>query len=266
MHTVIDRHRFGPWALVTGASSGIGAAFARQIAANGLNLVLVARRTHLLEELGQELERTFGIQYRVIPADLSYDDAVDDICKATGDLDIGLVISNAGTGAPVEFIRAEEDKLFEIIRLNALSHHRLAHYFGKKLAGRGRGGILFTGAMGASDGIPYMANESATKGFILSLGLALHDELKRYGVHLTVLITPPTDTPVLEKLGLRRDKLPMKPLSVERCVSKALRALNANRATVLPGRIYRILDALVPVSISRNMAGKMFAQAGRVGI
>jgi short-subunit dehydrogenase len=263
MRTTIDRGQFGPWALVTGASSGIGAEFARQLAGNGLNLVLVARRAHLLEGLGRQLQQASGIQYRVIQADLSIDSAVDMICEATEDLDIGVVISNAGTGAPAEFIQTEEEKLFEIIRLNALSHFRLVHYFGKRLAKRGRGGLLLTGAMGASGGIPYMANESATKGFILSLGLALHEEFRKYGVHLTVLITPPTDTPVIEKLGLRRDKLPMKLLPVELCVSKALTALVANRSTVLPGRLFRIMNALVPASVSRNMSGKMFAQGMR---
>src|SRR5579872_2873696 len=260
MGTIMDRGKFGPWAVVTGASSGIGAEFARQLAANGLNLVLVARRAQLLEELGRQLHGATGVQYRVIQADLSADSGVDDICDETEDLDIGLLISNAGTGAPAEFIQAQEEKLFEIIRLNALSHHRLVHYFGKRMAERDRGGgILLTGAMGASGGVPYMANESATKGFILSLGLALHEEFRKYDIHLTVLVTPPTDTPVLDILGLRRDKLPMKPLSVELCVSEALRALAANRSTVIPGRIFRIMNALVPASVSRNMSGKMFS-------
>jgi uncharacterized protein len=260
MGTSIDRNKFGPWAVVTGASSGIGAEFAKQLAASGLNVVLVARRAHLLEELGRQLHRTSGIQYRVIQADLSLDSGVDVICEGTEGLDIGLLISNAGTGAPCEFIQVEEEKLFDIIRLNALSHHRLVHYFGKRMAERGRGGgILLTGAMGASGGIPYMANESATKGFILSLGLALHEEFRKYDIHLTVLITPPTDTAVIEILGLRRDKMPMKPMPVESCVSEALGALIANRSTVIPGRIYRIMNALVPTSVSRNMAGKMFS-------
>lgn len=264
MATIIDRNRFGPWAIVTGASSGIGAEFARQLAASGLNLVLVARRTHLLEELGRQLHAAAGIQYRVIQADLSIDFAVDRICEMTEDLDIGLVISNAGTGAPTEFIQASEEKLMEIIRLNALSHHRLVHYFSKRLVKRGRGGgILLTGAMGAAGGIPFMANESASKGFILSLGLALHEEFRKYGIHLTVLETPPTDTPVLELLGLERDKLPMKPISVELCVSEALSALVANRPTVIPGRIYRILNAVIPASVSRKMSGKLFAKAKR---
>jgi short-subunit dehydrogenase len=259
MSTFIDR--FGPWALVTGASSGIGAEFARQLAARRMNLVLVARRATLLEELGMQLRQAFGIQYRVVQADLSLDSSVDRIGEATKDLDIGMVISNAGTGSPAEFLQAKEDQLLAIVRLNALSHFRLVHSFGKRLAGRGCGGILLTGAMGASGGTPYMANESATKGFILSLGLALHEEFRTYGVHLTVLVTPPTDTPVIDKLGLRRDKLPIKPISAEQCVREALTALIANRSTVIPGRIYRIMNAVVPVSVSRAMSAKMFAHA-----
>jgi hypothetical protein len=94
MTTNADRERFGPWALVTGASSGIGREFARQLAAAGLNTVLVARRLELLEEAGHAFAREFGVQYRAVQADLSDENFIGTIKEATQDLDIGLVVSN----------------------------------------------------------------------------------------------------------------------------------------------------------------------------
>src|SRR6266478_7276462 len=100
MQARVDSKRFGPWALITGASSGIGREFARQIAASHINVVLVARRQALLDALGTELSRDFGVKHRVVVADLSDEGFIAGLADATRDLDIGLVISNAGTGNP----------------------------------------------------------------------------------------------------------------------------------------------------------------------
>src|SRR5579862_1328295 len=100
----IDKNKFGPWAMVTGASSGIGKEFARQLAASGLNLVLVARRLALLEELGSQLANQYGIQYLAVGVDLTEPDVLDTIEAATQNLDVGLLISNAGTVVIGEFI------------------------------------------------------------------------------------------------------------------------------------------------------------------
>src|SRR5262245_48293671 len=103
----LDKHRFGPWAIVTGASSGIGEEFARQIAASGLNVVLIARRLPLLETLSSQLEREFHIQCRAVGVDLSDKDSFEHIEVATRDLDIGLLISNAGSTVYGDFLTLE---------------------------------------------------------------------------------------------------------------------------------------------------------------
>src|SRR6185436_6210962 len=149
--------------------------------------------------------KEFGIRYLLIEADLSEEVSIKKIANATSHLDIGLVISNAGTGRPGKFLSFEEAELRYILQLNAVSHLSLAHYFGKRLAERGKGGILLTGAMGSSNGVPYMANEAGTKGYILSLGKSLHAEFQEFGLHVTVLVTSPTDTPVLSKLGFTKN-------------------------------------------------------------
>ncbi len=111
MRAALDKERFGPWALVTGASSGIGKEFARQIAASGINIVLVARREDLLKEVGVEFSKRFGVEHRVIVLDVSREDFIGRLASATDDLDIGLVVSNAGTGNPGEFLKLDRQLL-----------------------------------------------------------------------------------------------------------------------------------------------------------
>jgi short-subunit dehydrogenase len=125
----IDKVKFGPWAIVTGASSGIGKEFSRQLAANSLNIVLVARRRELLKELGQNLEKEFGVQCRAVQVDLSDENFIGTVKEATQDLDIGLVVSNAGTGNPGSFIKKNRDDLLIDVRLSVTAHLELCHHF-----------------------------------------------------------------------------------------------------------------------------------------
>src|SRR5260370_41882343 len=152
MTAAIETKRFGPWALVTGASSGIGKEFARQIAASGINVVLVARREDLLKEAGAEFSKRYVVEHRIAVLDLSRDGFIDQLASATNDLDIGLVVSNAGTGNPGAFLKHDRQLLLETVRLGAMAHLDIAHHFGAKLTERRRGGILLAGAMGAENG------------------------------------------------------------------------------------------------------------------
>lgn len=257
MKTIIRQEQYGPWAVVTGASSGIGEEFARQIAAHGINVVLVARRRALLETLGEELEREYGVEYKVLSVDLAEDGAHEEIAAATDDLDIGLLVSNAGTGSPGRFLAAESTELMATVRLNAVSHLNLTHHFGRRLRERGTGGIVLTGAMGAAGGLPFMAADSASKAFVQSLGKALNTEFDGSGVGITVLVTSPTETPIIPRLGFTARNLPLKPISTEQCVRETLAALRKGRPTVVPGRKFRIMNALVPESLNRRMMGSI---------
>ena len=189
MKTALDKRQFGPWSLVTGASSGIGKEFARQIAAAGINVVLLARREALLEEVGRDIASDFKVDYRALAVDLSQEGFLARLAEATNDLDIGLVVSNAGTANPGEFLKLDRQLLEETLRLNTISHLDIAHYFGRKLAERKRGGLILVGAMGAENGVPYIANDGAAKAYVHSLGEALHYEFKPLGVYVTVLAT-----------------------------------------------------------------------------
>src|SRR6266702_3474126 len=253
MRATLDIRRFGPWALVTGASSGIGKEFARQISASGIHVALVGRREHLLRKVGAECTGASGVQHRIIPLDLSEPDFLPVLADATRDLDVGLVVSNAGTGNSGEFLKLDRQLLQKTLRLNTMAHLDIAHHFGAKLAKRRRGGIILAGAMGAEAGVPYMANDGAAKAYVHSLGEALHYEFKPLGVYVTVLAAGFTNTAVLDKFGLDPKTMPMKPMSVEQCVSEALSSLRRNRSKVIPGRLNRILNALVPASLARKI-------------
>jgi short-subunit dehydrogenase len=260
MIATVDRDRFGPWALITGASSGIGREFARQLAASGINVVIVARRAEKLDDLRQELIREFSIQCRAVAADLTEDAALERVLQATRDLDLGLVISNAGISIPGEFFNVDLAVLEKHLRLNSRTHLNVIRVFGQSVAKRGRGGLLLVGAMGGSNGVPYMANDAGAKAYVRSLGVGLHDELAPKGIHVTVLLPGMTDTDVVQDLGLTRESSPLKPMGVEQVVFEALVALQKNRATIIPGRTNRFINAVVPDSITRRMMGKMFAQ------
>ena len=260
MTVALDKKRFGPWALVTGASSGIGKEVAQQIAASGINIVLVARREDLLKEVGVEFSKRYGVEHRVVVLDVSREDFIRQLASATDDLDIGLVVSNAGTGNPGEFLKLDRQLLEETLRLNTMSHLDIAHYFGGKLAERRRGGLILVGAMGAENGIPCMANDGGAKAYVHSLGEALHYEFKPLGVYVTVLAAGVTNTAVLEKFALDPKTMPMKPMSVEQCVSEGLSGLLKNRSRIVPGRLNRILNALVPDSLARKMEADLLGK------
>src|SRR5438105_9456050 len=253
MRAALNKERFGPWALVTGASSGIGKEFARQIAASGINVALVARREGLLKKVGVEVSNRYGVEHRVVVLDVSREDFIGQLASATADLDIGLVVSNAGTGNPGEFLKLDRQLLQATLRLSTMAHLNITHHFGAKLAKRRRGGLILAGAMGAENGVPCMANDGAAKAYVHSLGEALHYEFKPLGVYVTVLAAGFTNTAVLEKFGLDPKTMPIKPMSVEQCASERLSGLRKNRSKVIPGRLNRILNALVPASLARKI-------------
>ena len=260
MKAALDRQQFGPWALITGASSGIGKEFARQIARAGINVVLVARRQSLLDDFARSLSQNPAVKCRVIPMDLSQAGFIDRLAERTNDLDIGMVVSNAGTGNPGEFLKLDLQLLEATLRLNTTAHLEIAHHFGRKLAERRRGGLILVGAMGAEIGVPFMANDGGGKAYVHSLGEALHYEFKPLGVYVTVLAAALTNTAVLEKFGIDPKTLPMKPMSVAQCVSEGLSALLNNRSRIVPGRLNRFLNALVPASLARKMEADLLGK------
>jgi short-subunit dehydrogenase len=252
---------YGPWVVITGASSGIGRAFAEHCAAQGLNPVLAARSTGRLEALGRALTRTHGVDHRVVTVDLSRGDGAADLLSACADLDIGLLVSNAGTGRPGHFLDQDLPDLRQRLTLNTTTHLELAHACGRRFVQRGRGAMVLVSALGALHGLPNMAHESAAKSYVLNLGEALHHELRPAGVKVTVMLPGNVDTPIIDTLGLDRTRLPIRPLPVATAVRQTLHALHAGRATIVPDRHLRVLTRLIPRRLSIRMNGRILGQA-----
>ncbi len=188
------RDRYGPWALITGASAGLGADFARQLAAKGLNTVLVARRTEKLEEVAKELQDTYRVETRVVSADLGSADFLPALAEATKDLEIGLLINNAGFTNSGEFLDNKIEAEANLVNVNCRAATILAHHYGQGMRDRKRGGIIFSASIAGFAGIPFWATYSASKSYDLLLAEALGSEFKKYNIDVLAMCPGATHT------------------------------------------------------------------------
>jgi hypothetical protein len=228
------RTRYGEWAIVTGASSGIGAKFAEKLAGEGMNLVLVARRKELLNGLKLELTNKYGVKLICLPLDLSLDGCLQPLIEACKDLDIGLLVNNAGTGTPGMFSSSDIQKEKDVIRLNCVTPMEITHHFLPGMLARGGGGIILVSSLMGFQGVPYMANYSATKGYLLNFGESLYHECKGTGVDVLVLAPGATETPGKYLHEVDYSKLPITWMSAEAVVDAAMKKIG-RKAFVIPG-------------------------------
>ncbi|MFV8818953.1 SDR family NAD(P)-dependent oxidoreductase [Haliea sp. E17] len=200
--------KYGPWALITGASEGTGAAFSRRAAAQGLNCILVARREQPLRELAAELQRDQGIETLVVTADLAAPDAAAAIIEAVGDREVGLYIANAGADTvTARFLDAPVEAWLGLMHLNVTTSLQLCHTLGGQMRERERGGILLLGSGVSYGGMGGLAVYAGSKSFMLSFGESLWSELRPYGVDVLNFMLGRTDTPALREI-LARNELP----------------------------------------------------------
>ena len=185
---------YGGWAVVTGASAGIGDVFARAFAAEGVPVVLTARREDRLRSLANELEARHHVQTRVVPLDLAADGAPLRLAETTADLDVGFVVNNAGFGLAGRFDLAPYERLVEMVRLNCVGVAAVAHVFVPRLVARGRGALVIVASVAGYQPMPLAAAYGATKAFDLMLGEALWAENRGRGVDVLAVSPGATDT------------------------------------------------------------------------
>lgn len=229
----IDAERYGPWAVIAGGSEGIGACLAADFAEAGLNLVLVARKTEPLEAVAADLRARTGVQVRTLSLDLTDEAMLERLRSATDDLEVGMVVYNAGashrTGPFLDW--ALEDAL-KVVRLNTLGPMVLAHHFGKRMAARGKGAIVIMGSLAGNAGSPSVIPYAGAKAFEQVFSEGLWWELKQHGVDVLHVVVGSTVTPAMARLGIvQRQNAADDPQDVAR---HALANLTFGPVTVVP--------------------------------
>lgn len=187
-------NKYGKWALITGASSGIGEEFALQLAALNFNLVLVARRKDKLDQLSVELIAKFNIETLVISLDLSKPDFLETIKQQTNHLDIGLLINNAGFAITGSFLNDQLANQLSLLDVNCKAPLILSHYFGNRMLSSGSGGIINIASTAAFLPLPFWSNYAASKAYLLSFSEGIWHELKNAGIDVLAVCPGPTQT------------------------------------------------------------------------
>lgn len=251
------------WAVVTGASSGIGTAFARRLARDGWGLILVARRKDRLDDLASSLVEAHSIPIIVFAADLEHPDTPSNLVRTLDDEGIAIhtLINNAGFGLRGSFASLPADRQIAMINLNVTALTALSRAFLPGMIARKTGGIINVGSTVAFQPGPFMAVYYATKAFVMSLSEALHEEARPYGVVVTAVAPGPVPTEFSSVADLHGSKLVHLPsVTPEAVVDAALAAYEAKRATVIPGwsnKISRFGSKILPSVVTRKMAARI---------
>lgn len=245
---------YGAWAIIAGASEGLGEAYAEALAGRGLNLVLIARRQELLEGLAARLTQTNPIQVHSLALDLALPQANEQIIQATQSLEVGLLVYNAAYSAVGAFYEhSMEDHLREI-DTNVLAPLQPAGALGKRMLAAGRGGIILMSSLSAFQGSAYIATYSATKAFNIVLAEGLWEEWRRRGVDVLACVSGAIRTPnYLESAPKRTGGLADATIPPAQVVREALAALG-RRPVVIPGKINRISSFVMRRVLSRRRA------------
>lgn len=249
--------RYGPWALVTGASAGIGREYAVQLARRGLSVALVARRQPLLDELAATLQREYGVQARVIAADLTDPQALRRIAEQTADLDVGLLVNNAGTAAYGAMLDNDLDAELLAVDLNVRAPLALSWHFGRRMRDRGRGGLLVVSSMVGLLGVARFANYAATKAYDLTLAEGLRAEIGGV-VDVHAVLPGFTESEYMD--GYDMSAIPMPLAKASSLVRGSLRRLGRAGALLVPGWsnwLMAQMMAITPRWLNTWMFGQM---------
>ncbi|GAB2523024.1 SDR family NAD(P)-dependent oxidoreductase [Spirosoma aerophilum] len=227
---------YGPWAVVTGATSGIGLELATQLAGAGFSLILNARSAADLPQLAAQFQTQYGIEVRTVAADIADPTTIQRLLDVTADLPVGLLIASAGFGTSGPLINGTLTDELAMVRVNCESLLAVTYHFAKRFSGQGRGGIVLLSSLVAFQGVPYSANYAATKAYVQSLAEGLARELRPRGV--SVLAAAPG--PVMSGFGARANMRMNMALTPQQVGIPILEALG-RQTTVLPGFLTKLL-------------------------
>jgi short-subunit dehydrogenase len=251
----------GSTALVTGASKGIGEVFAEQLAARGMNLVLVARSLDALESLAQRLSARYGIQCTVLNADLADSESANWIAAELEhrNIQVDLLVNNAGLGLSGNFLSHELKQEQGGIQVNVQTLVALSYLFGKGMQRRGKGGIINLASNASFQPLPAMATYAATKSFVLHFSEALNYELAADGVHVMAVCPGPTATNFFAETSTTLSSKDMD--SSEFVVQKSLAAFDQGKSVAYPTRLSVRLGTLLPRLLPRALVTKIAGMA-----
>jgi len=258
--------RYGPWAVIAGASDGIGEAFARQLAGAGLNLLLLARRSAILAQLADAIGREHGVEVRTASVDLTDARMMQTVVAASKDIDVGLLIYNAGAAhGAANFLDKPVESALGMVDLNCRGPVLMAHHFGGPMRTRGRGGIMLLSSLAALSGGSNTASYNATKSFDLILAEGLWHELKPCGVDAMCLLVGATRTPSMLSSCAAFADYPglMEPADV---AAEGLALLGRGPVGVAGAHNRALVKAMLPVSRVAAINALSAATAGIYGL
>lgn len=253
------KERYGEWAVITGASDGIGKAFAIELAKSDINVVLIARRVDRLEKLSEHLVDKYTIDTRILSADLAIPQGVDSVLEITSTLDVGIFVPAAGYGTSGDFV--ENAVLDELDMLNVNCHAVLkqTHYFARRFVNRGRGAIILLASLVGFQGTPKAANYAATKAYIQTLAEGIRVELKSQNVDVLAVSPGPVNSGFAQRAHMQMGASDTPPM-----VAKHALTVLGSRFTARPGFWGRLLGyslAFTPrwgrIKIMRAVMGGM---------
>lgn len=252
----------GKWAVVTGASAGIGLALADELAAARANLVLTARRKDRLESLASRLQSNHGVKVEIFPADLAKPTAPDQIRTYTQakSLEIELLINNAGFGSYGRFHESDLARQLEMIHVNCTAVAHLTHLYLGEMVARRHGDVLIVASVAAFQAVPYVSTYAATKAFDLRFAEGIAEEVRRYGVNVCALCPGSTTTEFRQVAG-QPERTFRGAETAEKVARTGLRALAAGKSSVISGLKNTLSvegQRLAPRSLVSRIAAGMF--------
>lgn len=233
--------KYGPWALVTGASAGIGREVAVKLAKRGLNIILQGRNETALAKAKQEIEES-GAEAEFFKADLAVDKEIDDMLAFCQDMDVGLFVGAAGVGTSGEFVENAIEEELNMLDLNCGAMTKITHHFAKKFVKQKHGGIMLFGSIVGFQGTPYTSNYAATKAYMLALGEGLYYELKNHGVDVLTVSPGPVATNFIKRARMKMD-IADSPKAVAEDIVNAL----GKKMTCKPGWIGKFLHCVMAI-------------------